>query len=381
MKISKFHILKQIVQPKFFILPSLFFLVACNFKFIEELDYEFLDFQPKLSVTAILNGGSGIFDIRLMEGVSLSGYNDRDFNKTNILNGEIRLYENDVQILSIPGPFDMSQNITDTGDMWKWGRNGYRWVSSGITTRPGSVYHLEVEVEGYPMAVSTSVMPAMPVVSASMDTLVQVIRKNIVEIGSAGYSLQQMGGFENDHYPDRYWPLSVSVDVLRTNNYLALDIIKFNGTQGKFWGIGAIDGSILLENGMTLELIPSNENVDLYLFPMLITKEFKGASRKFYAAVAEITNNTEYDDAYLDEHPDIDKITTQNSLTLRVRNITSATYLYYCRLSSQFSDGILADQPTTVVGNIENGYGSFAVYNTANIPLLEWETYEYKEKK
>ena len=35
----------------------------------------------------------------------------------------------------------------------------------------------------------------------------------------------------------------------------------------------------------------------------------------------------------------------------------------------------------TYQGNIEGGFGSFAVYNTTDITLLEWETYEYREKE
>ena len=80
----------------------------------KELDIELIGFQPKLSVTSILNGGSGIFDIRLMEGTSLAERYYRDIEI--ICNGEIRLYEDGELILSIPGPFDMSRKITDTGD-------------------------------------------------------------------------------------------------------------------------------------------------------------------------------------------------------------------------------------------------------------------------
>ena len=342
----------------------LFLNVACDFSLRKELDIEILSIEPKLSVTAILNGGSGIFDIKLKEGISLAEYNKTSSNKAIIRDGEIRLYEDGAIILTLPGPFDMSQNITDSGEGWKVGRNGYHYVTNGINTRPGSIYRLEVEVEGYPMAVSTSAMPVAPAVSASMDTSVQVIRKNVKEIGVAGYWLHHLGGFEYEKYPGRYWSFSVSVDAPGENNHFVLDAVRYDNNSLKFWGIGGSDVSVLLENGMNRELV-NIENADLYLFSILMATDFKGALRNFYTAAVEIPNN-----------PEIKNTATQHSVVLRVRNITPATHRYYHSLSLQSAENIFNEQPATVVGNIEGGYGIFSVYNTTSIPLLEWETYE-----
>jgi len=369
----------------FILLNSILFLVACDFMTSKELDIELQSFSPKLSVTAILNGESGIFDIRIMEGKSLA--EPYLYNVDIICNGEIRLYENDNLILSIPGPFDMSRKITNHGDGWTWGQNGYRWVSDGFNTNPGSVYHLEVDIDGYPKAVSTTVMPEAPVVSASMDTSVQVIRKNVVEIGAAGFFLFQLGTPWGGNYPDKYWPLSVTVNLRDANNYFILDIIKYehrdNMNIGQFRGIGASDMLTLIEYGIGRM---GNERTDLFLFSMLMTNftfSEKNASRNYYAAVIDIPNNPD-DDLFLVENPDMEKITSQHSLNLRIRNISSATYKYFQGMSFQFTEssgGFLSEeQPATVVGNIEGGYGIFSVYNTTSIPLLEWETYEYRKK-
>ena len=372
---------------RYSIFNCVLFFVACDFTMVKELDIELIGFQPKLSVTSILNGGSGIIDIRLMEGTSLAEpyYHDIEI----IRNGEIRLYEDGELILSIPGPFDMSRKITNTGDGWNWGQNGYRYVTDGMNTRQGSIYRLEADIEGYPMAVSSSEMPVAPVVSASMDTSVQVIRRIVKEITGGGYFLSHLN-LNWGKLPEKYWPFSVRVDVAGENNYFILDIIKYEHrdgiNRGTFWGLGGSDVSIFLEYGMDSELFKDIKNVDLYLFSMLMTNDFsfsgKDATRHFYTAVPEIQNNQEFDDSYLVDHPDIEKITIQHSLTLRVRNITPATYQFYRSLSLQVSDtGVFSEQPTSVVSNIEGGYGSFAVYNTTSIPLLEWETYEYREKE
>jgi len=377
---------------RFSIFYYLLLLVACDQSMIKELDIELPALPDKLSVTAILNGqGVGVFEIKLMEGISIDKYKPTNFNKTKIRNGEIRLYEDSRIILSIPGPFDMSTEITEHGDGWKWGKNGYHHILTGINTNPGSIYRLEVEVEGFPMAVSTSTMPAASLVSASVDTSVQVIRKNVKEIGSASFYLNSFWGFTYENYPDRYWPLSVNMDVSGVNQYFALDIIKsernIDRNMAYMWGIGSSDAIVLFENFVDSELM-SNKQTDLYLFSMLmassnLTFSGKNASGNFYAAVDEKTNNQKHDHTYLDENPDFEKITTQHLLMLRVRSISPAIYRYYQDLTLQYNGGggLLGEQTATVVGNIENGYGSFAVYNTVNISLLEWETYEWREKK
>ena len=371
----------NMMKQMFVIFQSLFFLVACDFGMMKELDIELLAFSPALSVTAMLNGGNGTFEIRFMETVSLA--ESYIFKKEIIRNGEIRLYEDGELMLCIPGPFDMSREITSFGDGWRSGQNGYRTTVSGIDTRPGSVYRLEIEVEGYPVAVAASAMPVRPVVSASIDTSVQIVRRNVREIGSAGYWLGNIGNQNwTEGYPDRYWPVLVSVELPDgDDHYCALEIYKTERSiyrnWGYSWGIGASDISILLEDGMDSELL-INDNIDLYLFPMLMTRDFRGATRSFYAAVDETSKHLDNDDAPLADDPDFEKITTYHRLYLRVSNITPATYQYYRTLSLQFSDVMLNEQPTIVVGNIENGYGSFAVYNATYVTLLLWETHEYR---
>jgi hypothetical protein len=332
-----------------------------------------------LSVTAILNGGTGVFDIRLLENTSIA--EKYEHNTNNIRNGEIRLYEDGELIFSLPGPFDMSRKITFPGNGWNRGKNGYYYAISGMDTRAGSAYRLEVDVEGYPLAVAASVMPTAPVVSVSMDTSVQVIKKNVVEIGAAGYWLNN-GWYGK--YPEKYWPFSVSVDGPCADDCFALDILNYRRNdsmnQGAFWGIGGSDATILLELGVDNQMLGSKQ-ADLYLFPMLMTNNFMGATRNFFAAATEIPDQQEFDDSYLVDHPDMEKITTQHSLNLRVRSISPAIYRYYRSLSLQLTDNMFTEQPTVVVGNIENGYGSFAVYNSAYITLLEWETYEYRKKE
>ena len=413
----------------------LFFLISCDMTMEKELDIGLFNFPPKLSVTAILDGGSGVLDIRLVEGLSLGEHNKvynnllyveypfgepssspaieiefpniAYFGSENIRDGEIRLYEDGVIILSIPGPFDMSRKLvyettaidSDTtvsppyfllrrspafGDGWKWGKNGYRQIIDGIHTRPGSVYRIEADVKGYPLAVSSAEMPAQPFVSVSMDTSVQVLKKNVMEIGTFNYYLDTLGGFTYGKYPEKYWPFSMDIKNPDINNYLALDLMKTelsdNGAAEYWWGIGASDVSLLLEDNMGNKMMDT-KNVDLYLFSMLLAKNGENIPDNFYAAVVKNTNYPDRNDSLYENNPLFEKIITRHSLILRVRNIAPAIYRYYRSVSVQYTDDFFSAQPTTVAGNIEDGFGCFAVYNSAHIPLLDWETYVWNFRR
>ena len=339
-------------------------------------------FPPKLSITAFLDAEEGVFDISIMESRSLGFYgNGFSLTREIICNGEIRLYGDGELIHSISGPFDMSI------DEYKTQENGYRHIVSGIDTRPGCEYRLEVDVEGYPMAVSTSIMPLALDVSASIDTTIRVDITNIHEISSVGFNLQNFGN-NNRNQLSTFWPVSahVSDPDPNTPNFYVLEIFhryenNRHESENYNWGISVPDLMILRDVDMDPTLGQMNTiRADLYLFSMLllgdVTFSLDKISRIFYARALQIPNHQNDND----DHPDMEKVTTQHTLYLRAKHITPASYRYYRSIRQQESVIQLFSQPVNIVGNIEGGYGSFAVYNTTSIPLLEWEAYEYREK-
>ena len=350
-------------------------------------DIDTNDFPPKLSVTAFLDGEKGVFDISVMEGHSLA-YFGQVFSITReiICNGEIRLYENGELIHSVSGPFDLSI------DEYRTQKNGYRHIFSGIDARAGAEYRLEADVEGYPMAVSSSIMPPALVVSASMDTSLRVNMKKIKEVSTVGYELRHFGN--NNKLPEMFWPVFARVADPDPNatNYYVFDLLyrqeNSKNEAGNYnWGIGVPDLTILRDVDMDTEfaLFSTGANYDLYLFSMLllgdITFALENVSRTFYAETVQINNNQIIDDSFLELHPEIEKITTSHTLYLQAKHITPAIYRYYRSLRQQENTNVLFGQPINIVSNIEGGYGSFSVYNTTSVPLMEWETCEYRKKE
>jgi len=368
-------------------------IVGAGCEIEKDWDVDFLAFPPKLSITAILDYENRLFDISLMEGRSLADYAQLvEINKENIRDGEIRLFEDDALILSIQGPFDMTYFRGDYALGYLNRKNGYRSILTGMNLNPGSEYRLEAEVEGYPLAISTAAMPvAPPIVSADMDTSLQSVRNNVLEIFSLNYGKQDVA--RNKTLPDRYWPVSVRITDPSPNvvNYFALDILKMEhtfagntitGGMNNNWKIGSSDATVLLD--VNIEILQfGGDPIDLYLFSMLLTNNVvlspENAAHIFYTPVVEIQNDPKDDDSHLEDDPNFEKISTQHSLSLRVAQISPEVFRCY-RSLMQNTTGWFAE-PVPVVSNIENGYGVFSVMNSVRINLLEWETYEYRKKE
>ena len=189
-----------------------------------ELDIDSIAFPPKLCVTAILDGGSGTFSIVITEGRALADYKKPRLPEKEIKrNGEIHLYENDKLILSEVGMFNLGNRYENHGAMYNSRLyRGHCFDAEGIATHPGSTYRLEVKVDGYKTVTSTSAMPALSVVSATIDTSVILKRETIKKFSSLeGWSSD---GYSSNNY---YWPVSLQWSERPAGrNYYALEMLN-----------------------------------------------------------------------------------------------------------------------------------------------------------
>jgi hypothetical protein len=362
-----------------------------------ELDITSIAFPPKLSVTAILDHGTGSFTISLMEGRALADYTTLfPYNMEIIRDGEIRLYEDNRLIWNRHGPFDLSvvrafYNWTENAGEQK-PRNGYRHIEHGIVTRAGSEYRLEVEVEGYETAISTSVMPAAPDVSVHVSADEASIKnfRNVYHISSLNVS-----GWRSDQYNSGgYCPFSVQFSETDANErkYYALEIQintdeyyndVFKETTVELSTIGVSELTKLQDNPdiEALESLMDPDPVDLYRFAMLLQSNLTFSNGNnilnFYADNDGRGDNCQDEQNYINI-PDFVKFTFKRALTLRVIRITTETFRYYRSLTMQYKGMDFFSEPVTITGNIKNGYGGFSVYNSVSIPLMDYEGCYYR---
>jgi len=365
----------------------------------KDLDIKTLVFPPKLAVSATLDGEKGDFRIFIAEGRALAGYISYT-NEVIIRDGEIRLFEDDKLILSEPGPIDMSyilpDHYKDENGNWVYRSPNYWYgfYKSGIPTRAGSVYRLEVEVEGYETAIATMAMPSIPVVSASTDTTVMVIKNLSRSSSVVGYWTEpRLGGkhfidLSDDSYEVGFWTVSVYITDLypNENNYFALKIdgnINLVGYHSDMNGIGVSDISIL-QDDPNLEArrggLVDMDHTDFYVFETFFMSDrtFSGktAPLTFYS-VAEKTSDP-YMGPYFANDPAFEKIMRPRTTFLRIQHFSESTFRYYRGQALQRQRVGFFTEPVTITGNMENGYGHFAVINTITIPILEYEFQDYR---
>ena len=369
------------------------------------LDIETIAFPPKLAVFATLDGETGNFSLYIAEGRSLVDYSEPQYlgGKDLIRDGEIRLFENDRLILTESGPFDISyqlggdfQDTDGSSSSLRQTVFEYHFEKSGISTRPGNVYRLEVEVDGYEMVTSEMTMPAAPVVSASMDTTVMILKRlerNSI-MGEGFYKFIFLQGRHSVMLPNLAsevgcWPVSIKLTDPdpKVRNYFAFEIYQ-DGPQILFipdrynTGIGVSDISILRENP-DLEArrggLIDSDYADFYTFSSLLMSDrtFSGNNTSFcFYSAAQYTSDPSINDPFYHDNPDCEKVVAKRTTTLCIKHFPESTFKYYRGQALQRERVGFFTEPVTITGNIKNGYGYFSVFNAVSIQLLEFE-YEY----
>ena len=370
------------------ILTVLMLSTGCT-DFETEIDLAIAKFPPKLCITAVLDGSDSTFIIVISEGRALADYKKSYLpEKENKRYGEIRLYEDDRRILTEAGEFDLRYCYMDeeifTNLDYSGIRRGHRFKTT-VATNPGSVYRLEVEVDGYKTAVSTSKMPQLPNVSASIDTTV-VVRKNSIK----QYSSLDIA--DTYFYPNNtLWPVTLQWGARENDrNYYALDMrlnrTLVEGIPISGWYNPSVENCGILVSELSklqdnpeIEIYesqqidfegPSRGN-DAYLFPILMMSDI-GFSND-HTSLTLYKDTTRFLTRALSDGATKQNI-YNNILTLRVRHITEATFNYYRSLAKQSTGVDFFTEPYIITGNIENGYGGFTVSSAVNFQLLEYQS-------
>jgi len=388
----------------FRIIAVVLLLAACD-GMKTEIDIDIAAFPPKLCVTAILDGASETFSIVLTEGRALADYKTpRPSGQKVVVNGEILLYENGNLILREVGEFDMTKLYVEpyfdpeTWEIVYPDRGGYRFEAP-VATNPGSTYRLVVATDKHGTATSTSTMPPLPNVSATINTTETVKRSEIKEFNSLG------GGYSESSSDVYLWPISLQWGARPAGrNYYALEMYEelslIEGPtiqrirEGKHnIGIWVGDLSKLQDNpeveifeNQDIDLDPSSMNYDTYKFPILLMSDmaFTDDDASLTLFLQDRYNLHYYQYFFVgdfEEHtqPRYDYYPSkyQHKFTLRVRHITETTFRYYRSLALQSIGIDFFSEPVNIIGNIENGYGGFMVFSAVDFPLLEYESEHY----
>jgi len=361
-----------------------------------EMDINTISFASKLAVSATLDGERGDFNIFIAEGRALCDH--VPFRKEIIIrDGEIRLFEDDKLILTEPVPIDMfyiarSGNDDENGN-WinATPQYWYRFNKSGISTRSGSVYRLEVEIDGYETATAVMTMPSVPVVTASMDTTVMVIKHwsplypNLNVFSTTQLPFRHYIYLPDGSYEGGFWPVSVHLTDPNPNenNYFALGTFNYTEKFGNMrGGIGVSDVQILQDNP-DLEAqkggLADTDYSDFYFFsPLFISdRSFSGKTAPLiFFSISESNSDPYIDHLFYIENHCYEKAVVRTKTFLRVQHFPESTFKYYRGQALQRQGVGFFTEPVTITGNVKNGYGYFNVFNAVSIQLLEYD-YEH----
>ena len=379
-----------------YILLAAAVITGCDDIMTKSLDIDTAYYPPKLAVAATLDTDSGRLSVWMSAGYSLSHYKDWKPEYEDVFgNGTIRLYKDNEAdpVFAFSDLFHLSGSETNYsvsfyGDTTFYSSyfKGYYNTFVGIPARAGSVYRLEVEVEGFPMVTSTSVMPDDPVISSvNLDTATIVTRNRPMNIyiGSGG----NWSG-----WGDRFWPLTIEL----TDNSPSPDYYLFSISE--YWNssigykslshrkIGTSNIVLIQDNPAFEAEIPlidlDGEAYDIYLFDKMTISDVSfantSANLSLYTPIEWSRPGTKspgYD-------PDIHgrEILESTTYYIDVKHISQEAFSHYRSTVMHYAAGSpIFAEPVFIHSNMENGWGCFYLYNTKRIRLLEFENYRYPD--
>ena len=394
------------------ILLAITFFASCD-GFEKDIDVDLANFPPKLAVTAILDrygeNGESAFSITISEGRALSDYKEGvPINRQIIRQGRITLFENDVEIFTHSGEFDMSIEGYGGWDSQRT-KNGYKYEQSDFVTHAGRTYRLEVEVDEYTMVTSTSTMPEQPAITATADTM------SLVSVGCVAdiYSLNPFSGGSSGCYGGDYYFDFVTVKLnldARSSvaNHYTVEMFSYTFKEDDdvydFIG-GFAEGGVCISD---LNNFPDNPDIEAYnamngildeisrgsnsstpdmyrflLFPMNDNNFSRDNSLNLYRSFQSSFIPFDLPSISIPEDIESPELvfelqTMRYELIMRIRHISTATFNYYRSLAMQNTGMGFFSEPVNIAGNIENGYGVFSVYNSKEIRLLDYDVYMWQ---
>jgi hypothetical protein len=359
--------MKRIIRRVTFAALFLFVFAGCEDAFVKVIDVDQAEFPPRLSVTATLDTDSGRFTLMMKEAHSSAYYKTFQSNQKEIVrNGTVRLFENDVKIDSIPGPFDLS--------VMSYNKNGYYRSITGISAVAGRTYRLEIDIEGYDKATATAIMPDEPKISdLAVDAAHPVQKGNVKHISS----------LESSSYADYntyYMPFSLNI----ADNTPAPDFYSFQleyYVKTKYQGDDfdyedtviiniATSNLVLIQDNPDVEsqdILMEGENVDLYSFDLMMFTDATFADSNARLDLYSPYNGIPEQFEYLPD-PSINKV---DRYTLLVRHHTQEAFRQYRSMAFQLAGIGFFTEPVYITSNMENAYGGFSVQNTRRIVLDE----------
>jgi hypothetical protein len=329
---------------------------------IRYIDIESDDRSPLLAVSATIDTDSGAFSICFTEARSMASYgNWRPDNETIIRRGSITLYEDDRLFFrkeSEGNGFDMSLSNS---------RSGYAFATTQLPFQAGKSYRLELNIEGYPLAVAVATMPDAPVIESSELDLGQPVKRTRIR------RVERFGNSETAYHSGLFYPLNVRLsDNAPERDYYLLrqrTHTQFDDNVYAFPLEVAIGNRAIIQDNPDLEeaYFLGDEEAEVYLFDCMLLSDMSFANTTgLIDLLVPFEVAGEQSSQSMCENP----VHTVSYLLLS--HLSQGTFAYYRSLVLQYNGIGFFTEPVSIASNIENGYGCFAALNTVRKDIADF---------
>lgn len=359
--------------PRVALLFLLLLLSGCD-SMIQEIDMPPSNLPPTLAVSASISTDGGVLRISFTEVRSISSYRTWRSEAASIVrSGVVALYEDDN-----PQPI---YRLVDGGDgqgfdmslRTEMSESGFSTEQRGLTFKAGSAYKLVLDIDGYPVATATAVMPDAPNVEVEPLSTGEVVHKRFSYFVGSG--LGGSTGDERDFYPLRlrltdnsrdrdyymFWLQSVTIYP----DYASVP------SQPIDEPVGVSNWALIRDNpDLEAEGLPMESLFDVYLFNRLLMSDMSFANTTGTVDLLVPTTS-----AWKPSQPTPCNEASANFMYLEIcmSHLSPITYDHHRSVALQREGVGFFTEPVFIASNIENGYGCFAAFNTVRDTI--WSTY------
>jgi len=341
---------------------------------VREIDVDLVNAPPCLTMSAYIDAYTGSFYLNFAEARPLGMYKTYTSGTKEITRkGIVSLYENDV--LFYQRTSDDESNGVFNMPLEEYSYSGYFHLEPNLHFTAGKTYTLKLNIEGYPEATSTVVMPDKPNIdNVNLNRNSTVLRYNVEKVDSYNSYIEWA---ENK----LFHPLNLHItDNSAANDYYIFRLLaQYTYQQDMYYPIATSNNAIVqscpdVDNTLAVFDTEGHEP-DAYIFSSMLISDLAFANTMldlellvdnsaFLPERDYIYNGQWHGDVYYPGNGSGCK-----AMYLQVSHISPTAFDSYRSLLLH-SEGVgFFTEPVSIASNVQGGYGCFTAVNTLSTKI------------
>jgi hypothetical protein len=362
MIMNKKNILLQIFTVYFAVMFS-----GCD-SMTTDIDIKSANLPPKLAVSSTINTGDSSFYIAFSEARSTGSYSNwRPEEETIIRKGKIILYDEtakDTIVKEESEGFDMSWRAFSPSYI-----NGYFKIYYDLQFIAGHTYRLTLDIDGYPVATATAVMPEAPIIAEASADAQQTLHFN------KAHRIEAFNPKASSTIAIDCSPLTLRLTDNSSQRDYYMAYLRMNNVSNVYNSEIAISDRAVIQDNPDIEASKKlmDGEPDAFLFDRMLFSDMSFANT---TGIINLLVDKNAVKPYYDKYPEPPCNKDRRELatvSLCIAHLTDDSYAHYRSVALQKAGMDFFSEPVPIVSNIENGYGCFSAINTVMVKIAEYE--------